>query len=212
MVRIVGQGEESISLVEVPCRLVDGIDFHRANPDLRGEIFSPSECIDQQELPQFLSLYGSIHRQSPDQYDRQIDLRQVLRLICGQGFKDDGDLATEFSVTTCRSLQCRVRPGVSGVSGVKCFEETVTITIRKTSNLSVIEDLTGFSNNGRNGELTDRLPQSRSRLFNGLLQFAGQSDVDPCIISGDGCHELCLARLDFCVCGQLPHSVLSKVL
>ena len=90
MVRVVGQGEESLSLVEVLCRLVDGIDFHRPNPDLRGKIFSPSECIDQQELPQFLSLYGSIHRQSPDQHDRHVDLRQALCLICRQGFIDDG--------------------------------------------------------------------------------------------------------------------------
>ena len=87
---IIGQGEESISLVEELCRLVDGIDFHRSNPNLRGEIFSPSECIDQQELSQFLSLHGSIHRQSSDQHDGHVDLRQPLRLICGQGVIDDG--------------------------------------------------------------------------------------------------------------------------
>jgi len=82
-----------------------------------------------------------------------VEMRQTHRLICGQGFIDDGNLATEFSVTPCSCLQCCVR---LGVNGIQCFEKTVTITIRKTSDLNVMEDL-AFANNGRNGELTDRL-------------------------------------------------------
>ena len=87
MVGIVGQSEKSLTLIEPFCGLVDGINLHGPNPDLRSEIFRPTECVDQQELSQFLSLYGPINSQSSDQHDGHFDPRQILLLICGQGFK-----------------------------------------------------------------------------------------------------------------------------
>lgn len=88
--RVIRQVEEAVPLVETFCGLVDGINFHGPDPDFPSEIFRSAEGIDQQELAEFLSLHGTVHRQSSDQYDGHVDLRQSLRLIFGQGFVDHG--------------------------------------------------------------------------------------------------------------------------
>lgn len=110
---------------------------------------------------------------------------------------DDGELATKFCVTTGCGFECRV--GLS-ISVVECLQESISILIRQTSDLGILEDLSSFSNDGRDRELSDRLPQSCGCVLNGLLEFAWESDIDPCIIPGDGCHELGLVSLEY-LCG-----------
>ncbi len=100
--------------------------------------------------------------------------------------RDDGESATEFSVTAGSGFEGWV--GLR-VSVVECLHESVSISIRQTSDLDILEYSSSFSNDGRDRELRDCLAQNRGGVLNDLFEFARKSDIDPCIIPGDG-HEV----------------------
>ena len=75
MTGVIEQGHEPGFQVEVAGRVVGRVDFDSPDADLLGQEFDSPQRIHQEEGAQPAALDAPVHRQAPEEHDRDIDPR-----------------------------------------------------------------------------------------------------------------------------------------